>query len=362
MLPGDASHPWIAAACFQIRMFHHQLAAVAPQTLAHWVGLNHNQTSRWHSRLNSGWKITMHRCLGLLLCCLVLGGIARAAEEDPFTRREDVIYGRKFGTALTMDVFTPKEKPNGAGVIWTVSGGWFSSHEHINLDFLRELLSRGYTVFAVVHGSQPKYTVPEAVADMTTAVRYIRAHAKEFGIDPNRIGITGGSAGGHLSLMIGTASTPADPNADEDDLVANTDSRVQAVACFFPPTDFLNYGTPGFAWLNQGPKDPLRAAFDFEQWNPERKYFEAVDEPTRREIAKQISPAYHVTSDDPPTLIIHGDRDYLVPLQQSELMIEKFKAAGVPCELVVKKGEGHGWKNWQDDMRTIADWFDKYLK
>ncbi len=303
----------------------------------------------------------MFRRLGpVCLLALVLCGSWVCADEMPaFARREDVIYGRKFGTALTMDVFTPEEQ-NGAGVIWTVSGGWFSGKQAINLDFLKELLGRGYTVFAVMHGSQPKYTIPEAVEDMNTSVRYIRSHADEFGIDPNRIGITGGSAGGHLSLMIGTAGTAGDPKSN--DPVARASSRVQAVACFFPPTDFLNYGTHGFAWLNQGPKDALRAPFDFERWNPELKYFESVDEPTRREIARQISPAYHVTSDDPPTLIIHGDKDFLVPIQQSELIIEEFKQAGVPCELVVKQGEAHGWKDWHADMRTIADWFDKYLR
>jgi acetyl esterase/lipase len=298
--------------------------------------------------------------LRIFVVVALLGvGMIDAAENDAFTRREDVIYGRKFGTALTMDVFTPKENANGAAVIWTVSGGWFSAHEGINVDFLRELLTRGYTVFAVVHGSQPKYTIPEAIADMNRAVRYIRAHAAEFHVDPNRIGISGGSAGGHLSLMQGTAGDEGDPTSK--DPVARASSRVQAVACFFPPTDFLNYGTPGFAWLNRGPKDAFRAPFDFHRWNAELKYFEPVDEPQRLKIAREISPVYHVSKDDPPTLIIHGDADKLVPLQQSQLIIEKLKEAGVPCELVVKKGAAHGWPNWQGDMRTVADWFDKYL-
>jgi acetyl esterase/lipase len=301
-----------------------------------------------------------------LLCLLVgltvLGSkpMAYGAEGDSYTRKEDVIYGRKFGSALTMDVFTPKEKANGAAVIWVVSGGWFSNHDSINLSFLKELLSRGYTVFAVVHGSQPKYTIPEAIADMTLSVRYIRAHAGDFSIDPNRIGVTGGSAGGHLSLMLGTGGDLGDPKVE--DRITRTSSRVQAVACFFPPTDFMNYGTPGFKWLNRGPKDAFKAPFDFHVWNPEAKLFEVVNEETREKIGREISPANHVTKDDPPTLIIHGDKDALVPLQQSELIIAKFKEAGVPCELVVKPGAGHGWPNWFDDMRTIADWFDKYLK
>lgn len=299
--------------------------------------------------------------LSLLGCMVLIGGIARAADDSElFTRQSDVIYGRKDGLAMTMDVFTPKQKANGAAVIWVVSGGWTSKHDHINVDFLKELLTRGYTVFAVVHGSQPKYTIPEAIADMNRSVRYIRAHAADYKIDPNRIGVSGGSAGGHLSLMMGTAGAEGDPKAD--DPVDRVSSRVQAVACFFPPTDFLNYGTPGYAWLNRGPKDMLQAPFDFHVWNPELRRFDVVDEATRTKIGHDISPANHVSKDDPPTLLIHGDKDALVPLQQSELIIAKLKEAGVPCELVVKTGQAHGWKNWFDDMRTIADWFDKYLK
>jgi acetyl esterase/lipase len=293
----------------------------------------------------------------LAACC---GTAVLADDSDLFTRTSDVIYGRKFGTALTMDVFTPKQDANGAAVIFTVSGGWFSAREAINIVLLRELLKRGYTVFAVMHGSQPKYTIPEAIADMKLAVRYIRSQAADYHIDPNRIGITGGSAGGHLSLMIGTSDDEADAKAASP--LGRASSRVQAVACFFPPTDFLNYGTPGFAWLNQGPKDGFRAPFDFQVWNPDLKEFDPVDDETRLKIAREISPINHVTADDAPTLIMHGDKDILVPLQQSELIVDKFKQAGVPCELVVKKGAAHGWLDMPRDMSTISDWFDKYLK
>src|SRR5947207_14446950 len=108
---------------------------------------------------------------------------ARAA--DDFTRQTDVVYGRKFGTALTMDVFTPKEKTNGAAVIWVISGGWFSSHDAINPLYAMELNRRGFTVFAVVHGSQPRFTIPEVIADMKLAVRFIRHHYARFNIDPD---------------------------------------------------------------------------------------------------------------------------------------------------------------------------------
>src|SRR5262249_28660065 len=126
------------------------------------------------------------RALGVrvLLGCLVLAGgaAAQTEQEPPSTRKQDVIYGRKFGTALTMDVFTPRRDANGAAVVLAVSGGWFSSHDAIGAGlfkpFTGELLRRGYTVFAVVHGSQPRFTIPEALEDMHRAVRYIRHHPR----------------------------------------------------------------------------------------------------------------------------------------------------------------------------------------
>src|SRR5262245_7702526 len=137
------------------------------------------------------------RCLRALVTLpLVLA--AGRAEGPPFTRKQDVVYGRKYGVALTLDVFTPRENANGAAVIWVVSGGWFSAHEAISPAFVEPFTRRGYTVFAVVHGSQPKFTIPEILQDMHRAVRFIRSHAADYRIDPDRIGITGGSAGGHL--------------------------------------------------------------------------------------------------------------------------------------------------------------------
>src|SRR5918993_1544040 len=129
--------------------------------------------------------------LALLALALVAALAPAAAQPGPgYTRTEDVIYGRKFGTALTMDVFTPA-KPNGLGVILVVSGGWYSAHEAINPIFFQNVLDRGYTVFAVVHGSQPKFQIPEILGDMHRAVRFVRFNAKKYGIDPERIGITG---------------------------------------------------------------------------------------------------------------------------------------------------------------------------
>jgi len=294
------------------------------------------------------------------LTVAVSAGRVSAADAPAFTRQEDVIYGRKFGMALTMDIFTPKQNANGAAVVFVVSGGWFSNYQGINAQFFMEFLNRGYTLFAVVHGSQPKFTIPEILEDMHRALRSIRHHARDYKIDPSRIGITGLSAGGHLSLMQGVGGNEG--NAKAKDLVDKESSRVQAVACFFPPTDFLNYGEPGKDALGRGTLVAFKAPFDFQDFDRKLNAFVLItDEEKRRAIGKQISPVYHVTKESPPMLIIHGNADKLVPIQQAEIMIAKLKEADVPAELVVKPGAQHGWPAMDKDLKTIADWFDKYL-
>src|SRR5262249_25320391 len=140
-------------------------------------------------------------------------------------------------------------------------------------------------------------------------------------------------------------------------------SRVQAVACFFPPTDFLNYGEKGKEALGRGTLAGFKAPFAFQEFDKKTNSFLLItDEEKIKKIGQLISPVYHVRADTPPTLIVHGDADKLVPIQQAELMIEKLKEAKVPCELVVRKDAGHGWKTLLQDLSLFADWFDKHLK
>ncbi len=294
----------------------------------------------------------------LLAAVAALALAPAAPAQDSYSRTEDVIYGRKFGTALTMDVFTPTDKANGKGIIWCVSGGWYSSKESVNPAVAQAFVERGYTVFAVVHGSQPKYSIPEAIGDMNRAVRFIKTNAKKYNVDPDKLGVAGGSAGGHLSLMLGAAPGFVDPK--ETDPINKLSSQVAAVACFYPPTDFLNYGKEGASALGDGTLKDFKAPFDFRELKG-GKFVEITDEAKRREMGKTISPVYHVTKDSAPALIIHGDADKLVPIQQAELIIAKLKENKVPCELVVKKGAGHGWAGLDKDLPVFADWFDKYL-
>jgi acetyl esterase/lipase len=282
--------------------------------------------------------------LALLVCFSSLG-----ETHVEFKRTEDVIYGRRPGVALTLDVFQPAN-PNGYGLAFMVSGGWYSSHEAINPVFFQVFLDRGYTVFAVVHGSQPKYVVTEIVEDIHRAIRSIRHNAAKYGIKADHLGILGASAGGHLSLTMGARGGPGASEAK--DPVDRESSAVQAIACFFPPTDFLNYGKPEEDAVGVGILKDFKSAF-----GPRSDTAEG-----RQQLGREISPIYYVSSNLPPTLIIHGDADKLVPIQQAETFVDKAKAAGATAKLVVKPGGQHGWADIAKDVPLLADWFDQYLR
>lgn len=285
-----------------------------------------------------------------LLSLLLLAPPAFAQTEVEFKRTEDVIYGRKSGVALTLDVVQPVKANNGHAVIFMVSGGWFSNHEAVNPKSYAPFLARGYTMFAVVHGSQPKFTIPEITQDIHRAVRFIRHNAATWGVDPDRFGITGGSAGGHLSTTMGTQGGPGKPNAK--DPIDRESSAVQAVTCFYPPTDFLNYGTAGEDAVGVGILKNYKAAFGPASDTPEG----------RQKLGKEISPIYFITAKMPPTLIIHGDADKLVPMQQAESFVKRATVAGAKAKLIVKPGAGHGWKDRDPDLNAMADWFDEHLR
>jgi acetyl esterase/lipase len=284
----------------------------------------------------------MMRTPGILLGGMLLFSsvAAVAAEEARDTRiTPDVAYGHKDGMALTFDVFAPA-KPNGAGVMFIVSGGWYSRwappEQTVNL--FRPFLDKGFTLFAIRHGSSPKYLVPEIVEDVRRAVRYIRLHSGEFGVDPDRLGVHGWSAGGHLSLMLGTTGDDGDPISKDEVLRAG--DRVAAVAAYFAPTDIVPFVSKDSEYYQRFP------ALQFDA-----------------ELADDCSPLFHVTADDPPTLLIHGDKDDLVPLKHSTEIKKAFDEKNVTAELLVIKDAGHGFGG-EDGKRageaTLA-WFEKHL-
>lgn len=297
------------------------------------------------------------------------------AETPAFTREFDIIYHKDQGFAVTMEKVAPTQHSNRAAVVMVMSGGWFSNHDSTRphdptklpnafRENAVELLERGYTLFYVVHGTQPKFNIREIHEQLSNAIRYIRFYAGDFDIDPDRIGISGASAGGHLSLMQGMKGE--ERNEDETGVLAMS-SKVQAVAAYFPPTDFVNYGNDGIFFdkvvrevLNG--KNPFLQALDLVEFDAEAIRLNKID--NGQQLAEHyefIAPAYHVTGDDAPTLLLHGDADKLVPIQQSELMVEKLEQAGVPHKLYLKEGGNHGWPSIPAEAKMIADWFDLHL-
>jgi acetyl esterase/lipase len=285
--------------------------------------------------------VTLHCILSLVVLALATTA-ARAADDVKIL--PDVVYGHKDGLALTFDVLTPPE-PNGAGVLFMVSGGWYSNWappENM-VAAQKHLLDAKFTLFIVRHGSAPKYTVPEAVDDVRRAVRFIRLHAADYGVDPARLGVWGGSAGGHLTLMLATTGDDGDPKAK--DPLFRQSSRIACGVSLCPPTDLRQWTTnpPAAIAAHAGLKPPLA--------------FDAAKEP-------DVSPIVHVTADDAPVLMIHGDKDSLVPIEHSCNILPVFEQAGVGSELLTVEGVDHGFspESQQQIIRPgMVKWFEKHL-
>ncbi|TWT81035.1 Acetylxylan esterase precursor [Planctomycetes bacterium CA13] len=279
-----------------------------------------------------------------ILLCITIAIIPCASYlHAEITITPDVVYGHKSGLAMTFDVFRPTDNANGAGVLFMVSGGWFSSWSppEQTQGMFKPLTDQGFTVFAVRHGSSPKFSIPEAVADVRRSVRFLRSNAERFKVDPERLGVYGYSAGGHLSLMLGTASDEGDENAQ--DPLDRVSDRVATVVAFVAPTDLR-------IMVNHNP-NRLPAYDRFPALNLDM------------ESAKAGSPLVHVTPDDPPTLLIAGDKDDLVPISHSRNIQAAFEAAKVKSQLIEVAGAGHGFQGEDARKSTeeMVNWFKLHL-
>ena len=266
-----------------------------------------------------------------------------AAQDVATIPSKEVIYGHKDGLALTFDAFEPDVEPNGAAVVFIVSGGWFSKWnppEQTRVA-LGPYLAAGYKGFAVRHGSSPRYSIAEAAADVRRAIRMIRLSAKSYSIDANRIGVMGMSAGGHLTLML--ATTGDDGNAESKDPLEKTSSRVAAGVAIVPPSDITNYvwSTPDL--------------------NNQYRKFPGLN--ISKDEAKSVSPLYFVTADDAPCLVISGDKDTLVLPEQGRWIHENMDEIGVENKFVLYENSGHGLeKDMPNAVAESLQWFNAHLK
>lgn len=273
----------------------------------------------------------------------VLSLTASGVAQDAATAQsKEIIYGHKDGLALTFDVFEPVVEPNGAAVVFIVSGGWFSrwAPPEQTRNVLSPFLAAGYKAFAVRHGSSPRYSIAEAVADVRRAIRTIRRDAKQFAIDPDRIGVVGMSAGGHLTLMLATTGDEGDPEAEQT--LEKTSSRIAAGVALVPPSDLTNY-----VWSTPDLDDQYRQ-------------FPGLN--ISKEEAKSVSPLYFVTADDAPCLVISGGKDTLVLPEQGRWIHEKMEQIGVENKFVLYENSGHGLvKDMPGAVAEALRWFDLHL-
>ena len=258
------------------------------------------------------------------------------------------MFGRKDGLALTMDVFAPA-RANGLGLIFLVSGGFASNPDMVRPWTYGPLVARGFTVFAAAHGSLPRYTLDEIHADVHRAVRWVRANALTWRIDPERLGVYGVSSGGHLTLMLATRGGSGDPGAA--DPVDTISSAVQAAACFCPPSDYANYGRPGCNAVLDGPIPWLRPGF-----GPAGQTEEGC-----RTAAGIHSPLRYIHAGMPPVWILHGASDTVVPAEQSVRFAERARAAGATVDLEIRPGRDHDWSEPIAEMDRLAGWFGQRL-
>jgi acetyl esterase/lipase len=291
--------------------------------------------------------------LGLAALSLTLGTFAQqpaktaavtTTEKDGIKKIADLPYVSDGHPRQRLDLYLPA-KSTGVRplVVWIHGGGWTGgSKNQINA---APLLASGYAVASVEYRFSQDAVFPAQTEDCKAAVRWLRAHAAEYELDPKHIGAWGASAGGHLVALLGTTGETRVFDKGEN---LDQSSAVQCVLDWFGPTDFLH-------------------------WGADTTTFNRVDSlvsrllggpvPEKQELARQASPLYFVSSKSAPFLIMQGDVDTLVPLHQSELLNEALKKAGVPSELIVLKGSGHGGPAFvaPEQVTAMKAFLDRYL-
>lgn len=253
------------------------------------------------------------------------------------------------GVQLTMDVYRPKQV-NGAApvVVYIHGGGWTGGDKSdgVGIVFREELSRRGYIFVSINYRLAPKYTFPAPIEDVKCAVRHLRANAEHYGLDPQRIGVIGGSAGGHLAALLGASDLQ--PGWDVGEYLDQS-SRVQAVVVLYGPADLTRM-------LADSPRSYVLGVFGASNHQDP--------------ILAKFSPVTYITPDDPPFLILHGDQDRVVLLEQSEILYEKLLDQQVPARLIVVKNAGHSFQSNEGKIepdfpglfKLVGDFFDQYLR
>ena len=303
------------------------------------------------------------RMFGVLAVLFTIGAAASVHAQPKVD--QNVIYGMYSGLALLMDVHTPQE-PNGYGLVLIPGSAWRAP---LSLDAeplktgaarpvkgLDRFLAAGYTVFALTHRATPRFPYPAAVADSPRAGRYIRHPAERYGINAARIGALGGSSGGYLVSMLGALD--GDENTAGLTPIDRESAKVQAVVALYPATDLVEFSKV------TGGSNALLSLF----MNAYQGAGPSSGSPTA-EAARyaEASPTTHISPDDPPFLLIHGDADLAVPFSQSEVLFSRLEEEGVIADFIRFPGGGHGadllmGPNPPDHYGPMVAWMDRHLR
>lgn len=225
----------------------------------------------------------------------------------------DFAYCRPGDVAQLMDVYFPESGGPWPALVYVHGGAWMRGDKSEAATFARDMAQQGYLVVSLNYRLYPAARYPAMIEDVKCAIRALRAQAAEFNLDPDRIGAIGVSAGGHLVALLGTSD--ADVGMDVGEYLDQS-SRVQAVVAMAPVTDLTR------TFPNADIELIRRVGFG-------------------EHNVVQASPISHITPDDPPFLLIHGDRDEVVPFEQSQLMYDRLIEANVPAELVIVRNARH---------------------
>ena len=278
------------------------------------------------------------------LGCTLASSDLHAAEADDIVWTPGVEYAAAGDEHLQLNLARPKGEGPFPAVL-CIHGGGFRAGNRESYDALcKNLAGRGYVAATATYRLAPKHPFPAAVHDVKAAVRWLRANAAKYQIDPARVGVTGGSAGGHLAQFLAVTAGVAQFEGD----LGNRDqsSAVQCVVNVYGPSDFTkSYGKS----VDAAEVLPLFLGGNLEQAR-------------HRHIL--ASPLYWVTPDAAPTLCIHGTQDKYVAHEQAEWIVERLKAADVEAELLTLEGAGHGFKGADQEKAEAAmfAFFDRHLK